>query len=54
MLNKFKKLRNRSFYEKKFMSTKNTDKDLIIYERTELEKIPIKTLKKLAKQTKKI
>ena len=42
MLSKFKKLRNKAFCEKKFVCTKNIDKDLIIYEKVELEKITIK------------
>ena len=52
MLNKFKKLRNKSFCEKKFLCTKSTDKDIIIYERVELEKKNIKTLRALAKEHK--
>jgi len=52
MLNKFKKLRNKAFCEKKFVCTKSTDKDFIIYERVELEKMTIKTLRALAKQRK--
>ena len=42
MLSKFKKLRNKSFCEKKFVCTKSTDKNFIIYERVELEKMTIK------------
>ena len=52
MLSKFKKLRNKPFCEKKFVCTKSTDKDFIIYERVELEKMTIKTLRALAKQRK--
>ena len=52
MLRKFKKLKNKLFCEKKFVCTKSTDKDLIIYERVELEKMTVKTLRTLAKQCK--
>lgn len=37
---------------KKFICTKNTDKNFIIYKRVELEKMTIKTLRTLAKHRK--
>lgn len=49
MLSKFKKLRNKAFCEKKFVCTKNTNKDFITYERVELEKMTLKTLRAFAK-----
>ena len=51
MLIEFKKLKNKTCCKKKFLSTKSSDKDLVIYYGEEdLKKMTVKHLRKLGKK----